>query len=73
MQEPIFTPEQLAEIYRSIHETLDSAYPVTDARKALLEAASRRIEEAVPDLQQRVSRSNQKEFELSLVHGLEKP
>ena len=66
MLEPIFTPEQLAEIYRSIHETLESAYPITDARRALLEEASRKIESAVPDLERRVHRSNQEEMELAL-------
>ena len=66
MLEPIFTPEQLAEIYRCIHETLESAYPITDARRALLEAASRKIESAVPDLERRVSISNQDEYELTL-------
>ena len=65
MQEPIFTPAQLAEIYRSIHETLESAYPITDTRKALLEAASRKLESAVPDLERRVSESNQEEYELA--------
>ena len=66
MLEPIFTLEQLAEIYRSIHETLESAYPITDARRALLEVASRKIENAVPDLERRVSESNQKELALAL-------
>ena len=66
MKNPIFTPEQLAEIYRCIHETLESAYPITDARRALLEAASRKIESAVPDLERRVSESNQEEYELAL-------
>ena len=61
----IFTPEQLIEVYRSIHETLDSAYPLTDARRTLLEEASHQIEGAVPDLQQRVSQSNQEELELA--------
>ena len=65
MLEPIFTPEQLAEIYRSIHETLESAYPITDARRALLEVASRKIESAVPDLERCVSESNREEYELA--------
>ena len=65
MQKPIFTPEQLAEIYRSIHETLESAYPITDARRALLEEASRKIESAVPDLERRVSESNREELALA--------
>ena len=66
MLEPIFTPEQLAEIYRSIHETLESSYPITDARRALLEETSRKIESAVPDLKRRVSKSNQEEMALAL-------
>ena len=64
-REQIFTPEQLAEVYRSIHETLDSGYPITDARKELLEGASHQIETVVPDLEQRVSQSNQQEVELA--------
>ena len=64
-REQIFTPEQLAEVYRSIHETLDSEYPITDARKTLLEEASHQIEDVVPDLEQRVSQSNQQELELA--------
>lgn len=35
----LFTPEQLAEIYRSIHETLENAYPITDDRRKLLESS----------------------------------
>ena len=66
MLEPIFTPEQLAEVYRCIHETLESAYPITDARRALLEEASRKIESAVPDLERRVSESNREELALAL-------
>lgn len=66
MREQIFTPEQLAEVYRSIHETLDNAYPITDGRKKLLEEASKQIEGAVPDLEQRVYQSNQAELELAL-------
>ena len=31
-----FTDEQLAEIYRCIHETLDSGFPITAEREALL-------------------------------------
>ena len=68
MREQIFTPEQLTEVYRSIHETLDSGYPITDARKALLEGASQQIESVVPDLEQRVSQSNQQELEGGAEH-----
>ena len=71
MREQIFTPEQLTEVYSSIHETLDNAYPLTDARRTLLEEASHQIEDVVPDLQQRVSRSNQEELELEAGGGYE--
>ena len=64
-QERIFTPEQLTEVYRSIQETLESGYPITDARRALLEGASHQIESGVPDLNQRVSQSSQEELELA--------
>ena len=64
-REQIFSPEQLAEVYRSIHETLDSGYPITDARKAMLEEVSYRIGDIVPDLEQRVYQSNQEELELA--------
>ena len=64
-REQIFTPEQLTEVYRSIHETLESAYSLTDARRALLEEAARKIEGVVPSLEQRVSQSHQEELELA--------
>ncbi len=60
----LFQPEQLTEIYRSIHETLESPYPLTNERRKLLEDAARQIEEGVPDLDERVERSNQKELDL---------
>lgn len=63
MQEQIFTSDQLTEVYRSIHETLDSGYPLTDTRRLLLEEAAHQIEEAVSDLNQRVFQSNQQELE----------
>lgn len=60
----LFEPEQLAEIYRSIHETLDSAYPLTDERRKLLEDAAHQIEDCVPDLEERVELSNVEELNL---------
>ena len=65
MQEQIFTPEQFTEVYRSIHETLDIAYPLTDARRTLLEEAAHKIEGVVPNLDQRVNQSHQEELELA--------
>ncbi len=60
----LFTPEQLTEIYRSIHETLDSGYPITDDRQKHLESAAEQIECIVPDLAARIEQSCQKEMEL---------
>ena len=60
----LFEPEHLTEIYRSIHETLDSDYPITEERRKLLESAAGQIERTVPDLEDRVEQSNQKEVEL---------
>lgn len=60
----LFAPEQLAEVYRSIHETLDSEYPITEERRKILETAASQIERTVPDLEDRVELSNQKELEL---------
>lgn len=57
----LFAPEQLTEIYRSIHETLESAYPITDERQKHLEQAASQIACTVPDLEIRVALSNQRE------------
>lgn len=65
----LFALEQLTEVYRSIHETLDSGYPITVEREKLLEKVAEQIEQAVPDLQERVSLSNQKELEAGMQYG----
>lgn len=54
----LFALERLAEVYRSIHETLESAYPMTDKRRKCLESAAGQIERYVPDLDARVRLSN---------------
>lgn len=59
----LFTPEQLTEVYRSIHETLKSSYPITEERQKCLESTAEQIEYAVPDLDERVALSNGKELE----------
>lgn len=61
----LFSPEQLTEIYRSVHKTLDEAYPITEERKKLLESVAEQIEYAVPDLDKRVQEFNQKEMEVA--------
>ena len=63
-QDRLFTNEQLAEIYRCIHETLDSGYPITDSRREILQNACTQIENAVSNLDELVQASNQEELEL---------
>ena len=58
----LFTPEQMAEVYRCIHETLDSPYTITDEREKCLRSAAEQIEDTVPDLAERVEMSNQAEL-----------
>lgn len=61
----LFAPEQLAEVYRSIYETLEDHYPIANDRRKLLESAAEQIEQGVPDLAERVYFSNQRELELA--------
>lgn len=63
-QERIFNDQQLVEMYRCVHETLDSEYPITEERKRCLEEAVRQIEYAVPNLDELMGLSNQKELEI---------
>ena len=59
----------MTEVYRSIHETLDSGYPITDERQKCLESVAEQIERSVPDLAARVEQSNQKELELASMEA----
>lgn len=68
-RDTLFTPEQLTEVYRSIHETLESAYPITDERRKRLESAAEQIERSVPDLEARVELSNQQEADLAAAES----
>ncbi len=70
-QSALFTPEQLTEVYRSIHETLDGEYPITDERRKLLESAAGQIENTVPDLSERVDISNVDEMSVLDKGGME--
>lgn len=54
----------MTEIYRCIHETLESGYPITEERQKLLESVAEQIERTAPDLEARVGQSNQEELEL---------
>lgn len=62
----LFTPEQLTEVYRCIQETLENSYPITDERQKCLQSTAEQIEHSVPDLDERVTLSNQKELESAL-------
>ncbi len=62
----LFAPEQLVEIYRSVHETLNSGYPITVEQEKLLEGVAEQIEQAVPALQRWGGPSNQKELEAGM-------
>ena len=64
-----FSDEQLAEVYRCIHETLDSGYPITPEREKLLTETAEQIDMAVPDLEQRVQQSNHLELEYAERYG----
>ncbi len=65
----LFTQEQLTEVYRSIHGTLDGDIPLTDERRKALESAAGQIEKEVPNLAEQIRLSNRKEQELA--HQLE--
>ena len=58
-----FTDEQLTEMYRSIHETLDGEYPITEDRRKALTTAAEQIQRTVDDLDERVEQSNRLELE----------
>lgn len=57
----LFSDRQLAEIYRCVHETLESDYSITSEREKLLTAIVEQIETAVPSLDELVQRSNEQE------------
>ena len=57
-----FADEQLTELYRCVHETLESGYPITRDREDILRTVAERIEHSVDDLDARVMRSNEQEL-----------
>lgn len=65
----LFTQDQLTEVYRSVQETLDGDSPLTDKRRKALETAAGQMEEAVPDLTERVRLSCREEE--ALTNGLD--
>jgi len=68
----VLSSEQMTEVYRSIHETLESDYPITENRRKLLESAAGQIEQSVYDLKDRVNQSNLDEMELGGDHHVQR-
>lgn len=68
-----FSNEQLAEVYRCVHETLDSEYPITDQRRKTLEQVTEQIESGVDDLDELVGQSNQRELDAAQEQGRDGP
>ena len=64
--------DQINEVYRCIHETLESDYPITENRRKLLESAAGQIEQSVYDLADRVNQSNLDEMELGGDHHVQR-
>lgn len=58
----VFTDRQLTEMYRCVHETLESGYPLTREREKILSGITAQIEQAVPDLNKLVYKSNEEEM-----------
>lgn len=59
--EQLFSNQQLAEVYRCVHETLEIDYPITVEREKLLTGIAEQIKTAVPSLDELVQRSNEQE------------
>lgn len=58
----MFTNEQLAEVYHCVHKTLENTYTMLPERQKLLEGVAEQIEEAVPNLTDLASQSNEVEM-----------
>ena len=61
----LFSDQQLAEVYRCVHETLESDYSITLEREKLLTESAEQIEAAVPNLEELVQKSNEAELALT--------
>lgn len=61
-QDRLLSPEQLVEVYRSVHETLESEYPLTREREQLLKEVAAQIERTIPNLDELVQKSNDTEL-----------
>lgn len=65
----LFTQEQLTEVYRSIHETLDGDGLLADERRKALESAAEQIKDCVPDLKERITLARNREHTSGLGMG----
>lgn len=54
-----FSDEQLTAIYRCLQDTLDGHYELTDAQEETIRKASKQIEFAVPDLEERIQQERE--------------
>lgn len=61
LPEQLFNDQQLVEVYRCIHEMLESDYSITLEREKLLTGIVEQIETAVPSIAELVQRSNTQE------------
>ena len=68
-----FSNEQLAEVCRCVHETLDSEYPITEQRRKILKQVVEQIESSVEDLDGLVGQSNQRELDAAQEQGRNGP
>lgn len=62
----LLTNEQLSEVYRCIHETLNSEYSLSDKRHEALLKLSEQIERGVSNLEELVYESNKQELDLTM-------
>ena len=62
----LLTNEQLAEVYRCIHETLDSEYLLSEKRQEALWKLSEQIERGVSNLEELIHESNKQELDLTM-------
>lgn len=62
----LFSPEQLAEAYRSVKETLDHASTLTEEWQKRLESFAEQIGDGIPTLSALVEQSNQMELNMDM-------
>jgi len=61
----LFSAEQLTESYHTVHEALESGYPLTPEREKLLEGIAGQIERTIPALGEAEHLSNRQEQDLT--------